>query len=173
MDYIDFQDRSHPLGYLLTFTCYGTWLHGDERYSVDRRSNNKYGAPKIPANENLVVTETQNLKYPPFRMDKRVRSLVGTAIKEVCKNRGHTLHALNVRSKHVHVVTSTERKPEFILNSFKAYSTRRLRESALVDGDRKLWTRHGSTRYLWTESHISSAIDYVLYCQDFGIPKFD
>src|SRR2546426_7242807 len=30
-DYIDFQDRSSPIGYLITFRCYGTWLHGDER----------------------------------------------------------------------------------------------------------------------------------------------
>ena len=30
-DYIDFQDRSSPIGYLITFRCYGKWLHGDER----------------------------------------------------------------------------------------------------------------------------------------------
>ena len=30
-DYVDFQDRSKPIGYLITFRCYGTWLHGDKR----------------------------------------------------------------------------------------------------------------------------------------------
>jgi hypothetical protein len=28
-----------PLAYLITFRCYGTWLHGDERGSVDRFRN--------------------------------------------------------------------------------------------------------------------------------------
>ena len=27
---------SDPLAYFITFTCYGNWLHGDERGSVDR-----------------------------------------------------------------------------------------------------------------------------------------
>jgi len=35
-DYIDFNDRNAPIGYLITFRCYGTWLHGDEGASVDR-----------------------------------------------------------------------------------------------------------------------------------------
>src|SRR5438093_13756827 len=28
-------DTDLPLGYLITFRCYGTWLHGDERGSID------------------------------------------------------------------------------------------------------------------------------------------
>ena len=35
---------SYPLAYLLTFTCYGTRLHGDTRGTVDR-NNNRYGMP--------------------------------------------------------------------------------------------------------------------------------
>ncbi len=30
---------STPLAYFITFTCCGTWLHGDERGSVDREHN--------------------------------------------------------------------------------------------------------------------------------------
>ena len=29
----------------------------------------------------------------------------------------------------------------------------------------KRWTRHGSTRYLWKESNVLTAIRYVLYDQ--------
>jgi len=36
-DYIDFQDRSSPIGYLITFRCYGTWLHG-VRWMWSRRA---------------------------------------------------------------------------------------------------------------------------------------
>jgi hypothetical protein len=28
-----------PLAYFITFTCYRTWLHGDERGSVDDEHN--------------------------------------------------------------------------------------------------------------------------------------
>jgi hypothetical protein len=33
---------SYPLAYLITFTTYGTWLHGDSRGSVDKQ-HNRYG----------------------------------------------------------------------------------------------------------------------------------
>jgi hypothetical protein len=32
-------DTDLPLGYLITFRCYGTWLHGDDRGSIDRKAN--------------------------------------------------------------------------------------------------------------------------------------
>jgi hypothetical protein len=28
-----------PLAYFITFTCYGTWLHGEKPTSVDRFNN--------------------------------------------------------------------------------------------------------------------------------------
>src|SRR5256886_8163861 len=34
----DFDDNEFPLVYLITFRCYGTWLHGDERGSYRRNS---------------------------------------------------------------------------------------------------------------------------------------
>ncbi len=51
-DYIDFQDRSAPVGFLLTFRCYGTWLHGDERGSLDRYG---CGEPPVPVISPAVV----------------------------------------------------------------------------------------------------------------------
>ena len=52
-DYIEFHDRSVALAYLISFRCYGTWLHGDERGSVGRRTSNIFGQPKIKANAKL------------------------------------------------------------------------------------------------------------------------
>ena len=40
-------DTDLPLGYLITFRSYGTWLHGDERGSIDR-FHNRYKAPYLP-----------------------------------------------------------------------------------------------------------------------------
>jgi len=35
-----------PLAYFISFRSYGTWLHGDERGSIDR-FNNCYGEPAL------------------------------------------------------------------------------------------------------------------------------
>ncbi|HWY68950.1 MAG TPA: hypothetical protein VNX88_09810 [Terriglobales bacterium] len=47
-----------PLAYLITFRCYGTWLHGDERGSIDRHQN-QYQSPYIVPNPNW---HTYNLR---------------------------------------------------------------------------------------------------------------
>jgi len=65
VDYIDFQDRNEHLAYLITFRCYGTWLHGDERGSIDRRTYNRYGPPDMPANKKLIADESPHLRQLP------------------------------------------------------------------------------------------------------------
>ena len=42
-------DTDIPLAYLITFRCYGTWLHGDRRGSIDR-FHNRYKSPYVEAN---------------------------------------------------------------------------------------------------------------------------
>jgi hypothetical protein len=48
MPHTDFEDNHTPVGYLITFRSYGTWLHGREG-SVDR-FHNAYGRPKLGMN---------------------------------------------------------------------------------------------------------------------------
>ena len=47
-----------PLGYLITFRAYGTWLHGDRRRSVDR-FHNQYGTPDIPQTSAGIITMSE------------------------------------------------------------------------------------------------------------------
>ena len=171
-DYIEFQDRSTPLGYLITIRCYGTWLHGDERESVDRKHYNRYGEPKIPSRTGLKESNTALLKYQPFKLSGKRRKAVTEAIREVCYHRALNLLALNVRTNHVHSVISANIKPESAMHSFKAYATRRMREENLVGQEEKVWSRHGSTRYLWTDEHIEKAVDYVINGQGDHLPEF-
>ena len=164
-DYIDFQDRGTPLAYLVTFRCYGTWLHGDERGSMDRRFHNRYGAPKIAPDPDKVASRGRLLKSPPYLLGPQERGIVESSIKDVCRVREYLLHAVNAQTNHVHSVVSNSGRPERIMDSFKAYSTKALRATGLLDKNGKAWSRHGSTKYLWTEAEIVSAIDYVLYSQ--------
>jgi len=161
-DYIDFQSRTQPLGFLITFRTYGTWLHGEDRGSVDRHHYNRYGAPDMPPNRRILAEERDNLRTQPVLLDRAQRDVVESAIREVCEHRGYVLHAVNARSNHVHSVVSAACEPELIMNSFKSYATRKLREGNLFNRRIKPWGRHGSNPYLWTEEEVARAIDYVI-----------
>lgn len=162
VDYIDFQNRTQPLAFLITFGCYGSWFHGEERGSIDRRNYHRYGTPGMPANKKLLADEKRDLKNPAVKLNGAQRSVVELAIREVCAHRAYVLHAVNVRTNHVHSVVSASCKPEHAMDSFKAYATRKLRAAGLLGEDVKPWARHGSTPYLWTEEEIQRAIDYVI-----------
>jgi len=83
------------------------------------------------------------------------------------------LRAINVRTNHVHTVITADRDPEPVMDTFKAYATRRMIEAELWEHGRKPWSRHGSTRWLWTARAVERAIDYVLNCQGDELPNFD
>ena len=172
-DHIEFQDRSLPLAYLITFRTFGTWLHGDDRGSMDRREYNRYGEMKL-APSVLAERRDRNLMVSPaFALDTMARAVVDQTVREVLQVRGCPLFALNVRTNHVHVVPAAAGTPESLMTSFKSYSTRRLRALARVSPTQKIWSRHGSTRYLWTEKHVETAVDYVVYGQGAELPIFD
>ena len=171
-DYIEFQDRSFPKAYFLSFRGYGTWLHGDERLSVDRMLFNRFGGDKISANAELKHKELSSLKSKPLIFDFKIRKVIKQAICEVCEFRKYSLIALNVRTNHVHCVVSGAAKPELIMNSFKCYATRRLREKLQLPSEIKVWSRHGSTRYLWTDEQVERAVDYVINGQGNDLTNF-
>jgi len=52
------------------------------------------------------------------------------------------------------------------MSSLKAWATRSLRESALISPELRIWTRHGSTRWISTQVSLDTAIDYVIRFQD-------
>ena len=172
-DYIEFQDRSVAKAYLITFRCYGTWLHGDERGSVDRRYYNRVGTPKITPSDETVERKARLMKGGAIILGADERTVVESAIREVCSFRGYALFAINVRTNHVHVVVSNSATPERMMDAFKAYATKALRAAQLVGGDGKVWSRHGSTLYFWTDEHISTAVDYVANGQGGELPRFD
>jgi REP element-mobilizing transposase RayT len=160
----DFDDNDFPLAYLISFRTYGTWLHGDERGSMDRK-HNVYGTPKIAPNSALNRSDKAQLGHPPVSLDARQRPVVEGAVREVCENRRYTLRAINVRTNHLHSVVTAMVKPEPILEAFKAYATRKLRRAGLLAPGVKPWARGGSRRYLWKERHVERAIEYVLFYQ--------
>jgi REP element-mobilizing transposase RayT len=162
-----------PLAYLITFRCYGTWLHGDERGSIDR-FHNQYQTPYLPANNELEDFNRKTLKHKPQLLDAIRRSSVESAVREVCVHRNWILRAINVRTNHVHTVVSIgEKSPSNALNSFKSYATRKMRENNCWEFEHSPWSDKGSKRWLWNEQSIEIAVDYVKNGQGDDLPKFD
>ena len=162
----EFERNEFPLAYLITIRTYGTWLHGDERTSVDTHGRNKYGTRRIKPNLNLEERMLANMKQDAVLLDRRQRQLADEAIRELCADRGYDLRALNVRTNHAHSVVSAQTEPERIADAMKARATKKLREKGLVPPGSRVWSRGRSRRRLWKPRHVEAAIRYVLYCQD-------
>jgi hypothetical protein len=61
---------SIPLAYFITFTCYGTWLHGDERGSVDDEHNTP-GTPVLDPDPERRGRERDDLPGRPITSTRR------------------------------------------------------------------------------------------------------
>ena len=141
-------DTDIPLAYLITFRCYGTWLHGDKRGSIDR-VHNRYKSPYIEPNQRWHRHNTRALEGQPIILGALQRKSVERAIRETCELRRWHLHSLNVRTNHVHaVVCIGSLKPERALTAFKANSTKRMRQDGCWLQDSTPWAEKGSKRYL-------------------------
>ena len=145
-----------PLAYFITFTTRGSWLHGDSRGSYTK--DPKY----IPPNDDWVRIESQTLNDPPLRLSPEQRSAIEQGLRELCEKRLWKLHAINVRTKHIHVVvTAANHSPERVMSDLKAKGTRVLRKMKAISEEQKPWTEHGSTIYLFTEEELRKECHYV------------
>src|SRR5262249_27026218 len=111
---IMWNDTDTPLAYFISFRSCGTWLHGDRRGSIDR-FHNRYGEPYLPPNRAWQRHNRKQVKTDPFVLGARERGSVEKTIRETCSIRNWHLHALNVRTNHVHTVVTANRKPELVL----------------------------------------------------------
>lgn len=81
----------------MTFSTYGSWLHGDERGSVDKK-HNEYRSPLVADNAALRGKERSALRNAPLILDRGDQHIVLQAILRVCETRGWFAHAVHVRS---------------------------------------------------------------------------
>jgi len=150
------------LAYFITFSTYGTWLHGTAKGSgsVDR-GHNVYGTPFIPPDNEWENREAGRMVSPPYALGENARVIVRDAIVAHCREKNWTLLALHVRTNHVHVVISAEREPGRLMSDLKACASRELNRSG-TDANERRWTRHGSTRHLFDDVAVAAAVAYTL-----------
>ena len=149
-----------PLAFFLTWSTYGSWLPGDARGWTEYHHGWQMPAPALELECHARMTEDS------VRLNPLERKTVEIQVAETCQHRGWTLHAVNCRSNHIHVVvTAFNTKPKKVRIDLKAYATRSLRSN--YDSDREnWWAERGSIRHIHNESTLEAAIMYTLVAQD-------
>ena len=148
--------------WFLTFTCYGTHLHGAPTGSYERRPT---GTRPRPPHPGLEAAMRRALAQEPYELTNRHRPLVLEAIQEFALRKGWSLLALHVRTTHLYVVLDAPTSAHQTLISLKAAASQALNLAGLDPPGRRRWTRHGSTRHLQTPAAINAAIHYVAHSQ--------
>lgn len=138
--------------YLLTFSCYGTHLRGDEKGSWDR------GRGAIEPSVALVEYGKRVMTHAEAGLELGESTIVLGAIREACLFRGWVLLAAHVRSTHVHVVVAGVAETSYAIRDFKAYSSGALNKR----GVRRRWARGGNARLLRDAGAVRAAVRYVV-----------
>jgi len=133
--------RMAIMTYHLTWTTYGTWLPGDARGWVKR---GVWGVqtpdPSLEQQAKTLMAEGAVLLTP------EQRALVEQTIADQCRIRGWTLHAVNARTNHVHVVVSADRDEDDVRDQLKAWCSQRLSDQAGLT--RKMARKAGRRHWL-------------------------
>ena len=161
------------LAYFITFSTYGTWLHGADKGngSVDRQ-HNVFGTPFLSPDSEREEWAAHLMTEPPYVLEESARTVVRDAIVDFCREKCWTLLALHVRTNHVHAVISADREPGRLMSDLKSRASRDLNRAG-TDISTKRWTRHGSTRHLFDDTSVAAAIAYTLDEQGSPMATYD
>jgi len=154
-----------PLAYFITVTTYGSWLPGDARGWNVRRPRRRQGEP-LPGHDRLHAANRRVMRVDEVVLTRQMRETVERAVRATCEDAGWTLIALAIRSNHIHALVASGVSAGQTLSRIKGSATRALRCAGQIAPARKVWTRQGSTRYLWTERAVVRAKHYVEAMQD-------
>jgi REP element-mobilizing transposase RayT len=157
------------LAYFITFTTYGTWLHGDERGSWYRNAK-AFRGYFVPPDPKLVESMRRRMKHPAITLSGPMRKTVREGIQAHCEFKGWKFHALAVRTNHVHIVVTTDtHSAQQVMVALKSRATLLLREAGQL-ADRPMWTENASKIVLDSQASFDGAVHYVLYEQGPELP---
>jgi REP element-mobilizing transposase RayT len=140
------------LGYMVTFTTYGTWLQGDERGWVKRGTVYEENAELYKVNEN-------HMRGKAVRLKKKEKEIVQEAICRKAEALGEKILAVSVWSNHVHIVLGYSGRPvEEMVRIYKNTTSAALRRSGF---EGKVWTRGFDKRFCFSEKDLKARVDYV------------
>ena len=140
------------VGYMLTWTTYGSWLQGDRRgWVMDVKIHE--------GDRRLERVNRRQMCESEFRLNEQQRELVGKAILTEAKKIGQRIYGLAVCCNHVHVAADdvimvTGR----VVSNYKNSAIKELRKIG-VEG--KVWTQGFNKRFCNNEIEILKKVEYV------------
>ncbi|MBS0206785.1 MAG: transposase [Planctomycetes bacterium] len=149
-----------PVTLFITFTTYGTWLPGD------RRGWRKWKTGAQPSQPLLENWCRERMQEQPLLLSEPHRKKVEAVIRDHAKIRGWLLHAVSVRSNHVHIAVTVDGSPKRARDQFKANATRVLREPPHAIANDKIWTKGGDIQFVDTDDGLHQVVIYITEAQD-------
>ena len=140
------------LGYMLTWTAYGSWLQGDRRKYV---KNGQILNPNTP----LENKNKESMKYPKVSLTAAQRKIIEKAIIEESAGLNQKIYAISIRKSHIHLVTDCNFISAASAVSHYKNAARLAMESNGFVG--RLWTKGFSIRYCFDENQLNKVIQYV------------
>ena len=145
------------IGFMATWTTYGSWLQGNKKGYV------KNGIT-LKANPELEKSNKALLKHNEINIPKSLRTIVKNAILKEAEEIGQKVYAIAVCSYHVHIVVeSIGKKCGYSVGRFKKAATNKLRKYGFHD---KVWTKGFDKRYCYNEQELEKKIKYVQRHED-------
>jgi len=140
------------VGYMVTWTTYGTWLQGDKRgYVRDGKI--------LPSDTGLEAANKKLQKSGLVRLTTEQKKVVKYAVLKEAERIGQEILALAVCSNHIHlVVGSGNESIESAVSRYKNVSTCALKKMGLI---KTIWTRGFDKRFCFTHEQLEQKIKYV------------
>ena len=140
------------VGYMLTWTTYGSWLQGDERgYVKDGRI--------LHGDKELVALCEKFQKEHTVKLTHNEKDIVRLAILNEAERIGQTVEALAVCSNHIHLVSRYFPEPiGRTVSRFKNVAAAALRSDGRAG---RVWTRGFDKRFCFDQQDLIRRIQYV------------
>ena len=140
------------IGFMATWTTYGTWLQGHKKGYVKNGTT-------LDANPKLEQSNSDLLKHEKVKIPRNLRGTVKKTIIKEAEQIGQKVYAITVCSNHVHVVVeSIDAKCGYSVGRFKKQATKELRNYGF---DNKIWTKGFDKRYCYDNDELLARIKYV------------
>ena len=164
-------ERDDPITLFITWTTYGSWLPGDSRGWKHWKKGEQQPQPVL---EDWCKGR---MKEKPVLLNEQQRLAVEGVIRDHAAHRGWELHAVSVRSNHVHVAVTVVPKVSSkntrvadgikrVRDELKANGTRVLRRLENPIQNEKVWTKVGDIQIIDTDDDLEQVVLYISEAQD-------
>jgi len=140
------------IGYMVTWTTYGTWLQGDKRGYVKDGKILQADTRLEKANKKLQRSEI-------VRLTSEQKKVVEDAVLKEAERIGQEILALAVCSNHIHLVVSSGNESiKNTVSRYKNVATCALKKMGLTE---RIWTRGFDKRFCFSSEQLEQKIEYV------------